>query len=68
MNRPGYGYDATSLECTNMHNASNLVFKDNTVDNFWDYQYQWLLCNEPVDFFQGGAPVGTPTIVRIFEK
>ncbi|KAH7061304.1 peptidase S28 [Macrophomina phaseolina] len=62
----GYGYwddDPTSLACFDTHNASSPLFTDRSVGNAVNRQWQWLLCNEPLDYWQDGAPAGRPSIV-----
>lgn len=59
-----YGYtDLRELACMDSYNASNLIFTDRSVANTIDRQWQWLLCNEPFDYWQNGAPRSRPTIV-----
>lgn len=33
------------------------------MDNAINRQWNWFLCNEPFDYWQGGAPAGRPSIV-----
>lgn len=47
----------------NTYNASNLLFTNRTVGNAIDRQWNWMLCNEPFDYWQDGAPRSRPTIV-----
>jgi len=58
-----FGYnDTKTLECFDTYNASNLYFADRTVGNGADRQWNWMLCNEPFDYWQDGAPKGRPTL------
>lgn len=48
-----YGYtDEYELECFDTYNASMLLFTDLTVGNPGDRQWNWMLCNEPFDYWQ----------------
>jgi hypothetical protein len=48
-----YGYtDERETACMDTYNASNLVFTDYTVGNAIDRQWNWMLCNEPFDYWQ----------------
>ncbi|KUJ21682.1 uncharacterized protein LY89DRAFT_729195 [Mollisia scopiformis] len=59
-----YGYtDERDLSCFDTYNASMSFYTDYTVGNPWNRQWNWFLCNQPLDFWQDGAPRGTPTIV-----
>ncbi|KAL1850398.1 hypothetical protein VTK73DRAFT_9690 [Phialemonium thermophilum] len=68
---PGYcesgGYDdwkgTYNTQCFANSNASNVAYKDLSLDNFANRQWNWLLCNEPFEWWQDGAPAGHPTIV-----
>ncbi|RFU32281.1 hypothetical protein B7463_g4069, partial [Scytalidium lignicola] len=60
----GYGYeDERELACLDTYNASSLLFTDYTVGNAIDRQWNWMLCNEPFDYWQDGAPRSQATIV-----
>ncbi|OAF60366.1 hypothetical protein VC83_03247 [Pseudogymnoascus destructans] len=59
-----YGYeDPASIECYDTYNPDNKLFTDHTVGNAIDRQWQWMLCNEPFGWWQGGAPKNHKTIV-----
>lgn len=45
------------------YNASSPIYTDLTVDNPWDRQWEWILCNEPLAYWQDGAAYGTPSLV-----
>ncbi len=45
------------------YNASNIIFSDRTVGNAADRQWNWMLCNEPFDYWQDGAPSNRPSLV-----
>ncbi|KAK3384098.1 serine-type peptidase-like protein [Lasiosphaeria ovina] len=49
--------------CYQNQNASNPAYHDLTVGNYFNRQWNWLLCNEPFEYWQDGAPLGRPTIV-----
>lgn len=61
------GYDdwrgTYNLGCFDSHNASSPTYHDIGVDNGVDRQWEWILCNEPLAFWQDGAPRGTGGIV-----
>ncbi|EAA29065.1 hypothetical protein GE21DRAFT_9703 [Neurospora crassa] len=61
------GYDAFKGEdnvlCFQNQNASNPIFHDLSVDNAYNRQWNWFLCNEPFEWWQDGAPLGRPSIV-----
>ncbi|KAK3682829.1 serine-type peptidase-like protein [Podospora appendiculata] len=49
--------------CFQQQNSSNPAFQDTSVDNWANRQWNWMLCNEPFEFWQDGAPKDRPTIV-----
>ncbi|KAJ5659501.1 Peptidase S28 [Penicillium longicatenatum] len=59
----GYWTDSNSTACYDTYNASSPFFTDISVDNEIDRQWQWLLCNEPLFYWQDGAPSDVTTIV-----
>jgi hypothetical protein len=60
----GYGYEEErELACMDTYDETNLLFTNHAVDNAIDLQWQWMLCNEPFDYWQDGAPRGRPSIV-----
>ncbi len=59
----GYWTDPNDVGCFDSYNTSNPLVTDVSLDNLVDRQWMWLLCNEPLKYWQDGAPVGTPTIV-----
>ncbi|OJD29219.1 serine peptidase [Diplodia corticola] len=62
-----YGYaewtDEDSVGCFDTYDAASPIFADRSVANAANRQWEWFLCNEPLDFWQDGAPAGTPSIV-----
>jgi hypothetical protein len=50
----GYGYwtDPMDISCFDTYNASNPIFTDLTVGNAANRQWQWLLCHEPLAYWQ----------------
>ncbi|KAH7317225.1 peptidase S28 [Rhexocercosporidium sp. MPI-PUGE-AT-0058] len=59
-----FGYTGEyDLSCMDTYNTSMSYYNSYTVDNVWNKQWNWILCNQPLDFWQDGAPRGTPTIV-----
>ncbi|KAJ5935397.1 Peptidase S28 [Penicillium verhagenii] len=59
----GYWTDSNSIACYDTYNASSPFYTDITVGNEIDRQWQWLLCNEPLFYWQDGAPSDVETIV-----
>jgi hypothetical protein len=47
----------------NTYDQNNNIFSDYTVGNAADRQWNWMLCNEPFDYWQDGAPQNRPSIV-----
>ncbi|PQE15701.1 disulfide-isomerase erp38 protein [Rutstroemia sp. NJR-2017a BBW] len=67
-NIPGYcqsyGYaNETDYTCLNTYDFNNKMYRDYTVGNPIDRQWNWMLCNEPFDYWQDGAPKNRPTLV-----
>jgi hypothetical protein len=59
-----YGYEGDrNVQCFDTHNASKPQYTDLSVDSHYDRQWQWLLCNEPLNYWQTGAPHGRPSLV-----
>ncbi|KAF7935655.1 hypothetical protein BELL_0103g00180 [Botrytis elliptica] len=59
----GFGYAANDTSCFDTHDFNNLMFRDYSVGNAIDRQWNWMLCNEPFGYWQDGAPKNRPTIV-----
>lgn len=61
------GYDdwqgTYNTGCYQNLNASNPQYKDLTLGNWINRQWNWMLCNEPFEYWQDGAPENHPTIV-----
>ncbi|CAK7197945.1 hypothetical protein SEUCBS139899_000596 [Sporothrix eucalyptigena] len=49
--------------CLQNLNASNVMYQDISPSNAISRQYWWLLCNEPLAWFQDNAPTGQTSIV-----
>ncbi|ORY61639.1 peptidase S28 [Pseudomassariella vexata] len=68
---PGYceswgydDYDGTyNTNCFKAMNSTNVYYQDLSVDNLGGRQWMWMLCNEPFEWWQNGAPEGRPTLV-----
>jgi len=58
-----YGYGEYDLSCYNTYLANNTIYTDLTVGNPANRQWNWILCNEPLNFWQDGAPRSRDTIV-----
>ncbi|EPS30153.1 hypothetical protein POX_b02836 [Penicillium oxalicum] len=59
----GYWSDPMTTDCFNTYNASSPIFTDVSVNNTVDRQWQWFLCNEPLFYWQDGAPSHVDTLV-----
>ncbi|POS74116.1 serine carboxypeptidase S28 [Diaporthe helianthi] len=63
----GYGYDVWTkpdeVGCFDTYDETSPFFTDIASTNDINRQWTWMLCNEPIAFWQTGAPEGTPTIV-----
>ncbi|VUC33014.1 unnamed protein product [Clonostachys rosea] len=46
--------------CFALSNASSPMYTDLAVDNFAGRQWDWMLCNEPLLYWQTGAPKSEP--------
>jgi len=65
----GYFTGENNTECFQSLNASNPIYHDLTPENWGNRQWNWMLCNEPFEYWQDGAPQGQPTIVsRLVNK
>ncbi|KAI1826287.1 serine carboxypeptidase S28-domain-containing protein [Xylaria intraflava] len=65
----GYFQGQFNTECFQSLNASNPIYKDLTPGNAGNRQWNWMLCNEPLEYWQDGAPEGQPTLVsRLVNK
>ncbi|KAJ4294699.1 hypothetical protein N0V88_004933 [Collariella sp. IMI 366227] len=68
---PGYcesaGYDewkgTYNVDCFKNLDANNVAYKDLTPGNWVNRQWWWMLCNEPFEWWQDGAPLLRPTLV-----
>jgi hypothetical protein len=48
-----YGYaNETDYTCLNTYDFNNKMYRDYTVGNPIDRQWNWMLCNEPFDYWQ----------------
>lgn len=48
----GYWTDQYTTECYDSHNASSPLYTDTSVYNTVDRQWMWLLCNEPLFYWE----------------
>ncbi|EPQ64563.1 Bgt-2013 [Blumeria graminis f. sp. tritici] len=65
---PGYcqnfGYsDPLETACMDSYDPFNLIFTDYTVNNTGGRQWNWMLCNEPLFYWQDGSPKSQPSLV-----
>ncbi|KAK8007592.1 hypothetical protein PG989_001582 [Apiospora arundinis] len=63
----GYGLEGFNgtynTECFKYEKEDNKLYKDIRVDNVSGRTWMWMLCNEPFEWWQTGAPFGTPSFV-----
>ncbi|KAI1386599.1 peptidase S28 [Hypoxylon trugodes] len=59
----GYFNGTYNTECFQSLNASNPIYHDLAPSNAGNRQWNWMLCNEPFEYWQDGAPADRPTIV-----
>ncbi|KAL2132698.1 hypothetical protein VTI74DRAFT_3461 [Chaetomium olivicolor] len=52
-----------NVGCFQNLNPSNVAYKDLTPGNWVNRQWWWMLCNEPFEWWQDGAPLLRPTLV-----
>jgi hypothetical protein len=67
----GLGYFSGKLntDCFQSLNASNPIYHDLTLGNAGNRQWNWMLCNEPFEYWQDGAPKNRSTLVsRLVDK
>ena len=58
------GFNGTyNTECYKWLNPENPLYKDLSVQNAANRQWTWMLCNEPFEWWQTGAPAGMPSFV-----
>ncbi|ORY69115.1 serine carboxypeptidase S28 [Pseudomassariella vexata] len=62
----GYGYSDWSgvdnVQCFDTFNSTTEAFHDWTPQNAVDRPWIWMTCNEPLFYWQTGAPRGFPTV------
>ncbi|KAK4231649.1 hypothetical protein QBC38DRAFT_200927 [Podospora fimiseda] len=49
--------------CFQNENATNIAYKDLSPSNWLNRQWWWMVCNEPFEWFQDGAPLLEHTLV-----
>ncbi|KAI0019858.1 serine carboxypeptidase S28-domain-containing protein [Xylariomycetidae sp. FL0641] len=60
----GLGFEGKyNTDCLQALNGSNPIYHDLSPANAANRQWNWMLCNEPFEFWQDGAPASRPTIV-----
>ncbi|EFQ31491.1 serine carboxypeptidase S28 [Colletotrichum graminicola] len=55
--------DPMSVACWDTYNASSPGYTDWSAANVFGRTWYWMLCNEPLFYWQTGAPEDRPTIV-----
>ncbi|KAF2654875.1 hypothetical protein K491DRAFT_693417 [Lophiostoma macrostomum CBS 122681] len=59
-----YGFTGEyNTDCLQALNGSNPIYKDLSVQNVGNRQWNWMLCNEPFEYWQDGAPANRTTLV-----
>ncbi|KAH6652526.1 serine carboxypeptidase S28 [Truncatella angustata] len=62
-----YGYDDWSgdynVQCWDSYNTSMQIFHDWSVDSPNGRTWVWMTCNEPLFYWQTGAPSNVPTVM-----
>ncbi|KKY27697.1 putative serine [Phaeomoniella chlamydospora] len=59
----GFWTDEYDVGCFDSYNTSSPIYTDISVDNTFNRQWMWFLCNEPFGFWQDGAPTSRSSIV-----
>ncbi|OTB03266.1 hypothetical protein M426DRAFT_322045 [Hypoxylon sp. CI-4A] len=59
----GYFEGTYNTECFQSLNASNPIYHDLSPSNAGNRQWNWALCDWPVEYWQDGAPADQPTLV-----
>lgn len=61
-----------NVGCFQSSNASHPAYKELTVDNLYNRQWTWMLCNEPFEWWFSGAPKnhnnGKTLVSRLINK
>ncbi|AEO59356.1 hypothetical protein MYCTH_2307580 [Thermothelomyces thermophilus ATCC 42464] len=52
-----------NIACFKNLDPNNAAYKDLSLDNWINRQWNWMLCNEPFEWWQDGAPLTRPTLV-----
>lgn len=52
-----------NILCFQNENATNIAYKDLSPSNWVNRQWWWMLCNEPFEWWQDGAPILQKTLV-----
>lgn len=59
----GYFTGTYNVECFDTYTASNPMFTDTSLNNTVDRAWEWFLCNEPLAYWQDGAPENTASLM-----
>ncbi|KAI1140057.1 peptidase S28 [Hypoxylon sp. FL0543] len=51
-----------NVQCFDTFNKSSPVYTDQTVNNSFDRTWVWMTCNDPLFYYQTGAPANRPTV------
>jgi hypothetical protein len=57
----GYYTGKHNFECLNTYNKSSPIFTDTSLANTGDRQWNWILCDWPLGYWQVGSPKDSPT-------
>ena len=62
-----YGYEefqgTYNTYCFDTYDYNSPMFRDTSLSNTYDRQWEWMICNEPFGYWQDGAPTNRSTIV-----
>lgn len=60
-----WGFDEYDFGCYNSYNSSQIWYTDLSVDSIGSRQWQWMLCNEPLGFWQTYVAVPISFLVGV---
>ncbi|KAH1658225.1 hypothetical protein KXX40_008634 [Aspergillus fumigatus] len=58
-----YWTDKDAVDCYDSYETNSPIYTDTAVNNTSNKQWTWFLCNEPLFYWQDGAPKDESTIV-----
>ena len=60
--------DGNISACFGTYDPKSIMYTDTSLDNEYERQWMWVLCNEPFEFWQDGAPANRPTLVSRYSS